>query len=209
MSNPHRPALVAGLATLALSALPCASAFAEPEPLSPHAFKKLVERVQPCVLKVVSPRPGGFAVLVGVKGEVIVDDRVLGKDALTIGVEVKGERREATLVERDAELGLALMRLPDDDYPAASVGEAKALQRGDALVGVAYDAKKGPVAEPGHFAGTREVKGVTRLRNDVAGPPGTALFNSRGELVAVHAGRSHATVAIEELRARFSKKRPE
>ncbi|HEY3446747.1 MAG TPA: serine protease [Myxococcales bacterium] len=204
----YRPAALAGLTALAFSALPWSSALAEPEPLTPHAFRRLVERVQPCVLKVVS-QPSGFAVLVGVKGELIADDKVLGKDAVTVAVEVKGERREATLITRDTELGLALLRLPDDEYPAASVGEAKNLQRGDALVGLSFDAKKGPVAEPGHFAGTRDVKGVTRLRNDVAGPPGTALFNTRGQLVAVHAGRSHATVAIEELRERFSKKRPE
>lgn len=206
--NRTRPAALAGLTALALCALPRPAAAAEPEPLSPHAFRKLLERVQPCVLKVVS-RPAGFAVLVGVKGELIADDKLLRKDASFVEVEVKGEKREATLVTRDAELGLALLRLPDDEYPAATVGEARSLQRGDALVGLSLDARKGAVGEPGHFAGTHEVKGVTRLRNDVAGPPGTALFNTRGQLVAVHAGRSHATVAIEELRERFSKKRPE
>jgi len=203
--NLLRRAALAGLATVSFALLP-SPAVAVPEALSPHAYRKLVERVQPCVLKVVS-EPKGFAVLVGVGGELIADERLFGKGG--VAVEYKGERREAVVVERDAELGLVLLRLPADDYPAAPVGEAQALQKGEALVGLAFSAKGALVAEPGHFAGTRSVKGVTRLRNDVAGPPGTALFNVRGQLVAIHAGRSHATVAIEELRSRFARKRPE
>jgi hypothetical protein len=59
-------------------------------------------------------------------------------------------------------------------------------------------------ASLGRLAGSRRAgNGLTHLRTDVAGGPGTALFNSRGELVAVHAGPRVAAVPIEEIRARL------
>lgn len=199
-----RPVCALGLAA-ALLALPLRSAAAAPaEQLSSHAFKKLVERTSPAVLRVIS-EPRGSAVLVGVGGEIIVDEKLVVKGS--VAVEYRGERREAVLVGKDPELGLALLRLPADDYPAATVGTAQTLADGSALVGLSVDPKGALRAEPGHFAGRRSVKGVTRLRNDVAGPGGTALFNSKGQLVAIQAGRVHAAVAIEELKARFGAQR--
>jgi hypothetical protein len=185
------------LATLAPAAA------AEPEELSPRAFHKLVDRVRSAIVKVVS-EPRGTAVILGVRGEVVADERLWGKSGLM--VEYNGERRSATLESKAPELGLVLLRLPGDDYPAAVVGTASALTPGAALVGLAFDAKGAFKAEVGHFAGAKAVGGITRLRSDVPGPAGTALFNSKGQLVAIHTGRPRATLAIDELRTRFAAK---
>ena len=176
------------------------AALAEPEELTPHAFKKIVERTQPAVVRVAA-RPFGTAVLVGVKGELIADSRLVGKDGLE--VDLKDGRLRATLIGKDDELGLALLRLPQGDYPAAAVGSGGALSPGSALVGLSFDEKGALRAEVGHFAGTKAAKGAQHLRTDVAGPAGTALFNSKGQLVALHAGRPRATFSIDEVRARF------
>ncbi|MBI5545243.1 MAG: trypsin-like peptidase domain-containing protein [Deltaproteobacteria bacterium] len=186
-----------GLFASMLLLLPAATPSDE---LSPHAFQKLVDRTRGAILKVVSS-PRGTAVLIGARGELLVDDRLAGKDG--VAVEYQGERRQATLVAREPTLGLALLRLPPDVYPAAPAGSARKLLPGNALLGLAFDTRGTLQAKVGHFAGTREVRGLTRLRNDVAGPAGTALFNTQGQLVALHCGRPRATLPIDELRARF------
>jgi hypothetical protein len=84
------------------------------------------------------------------------------------------------------------------------VGSAVKLESGAALVGLSFDASGKLRAETGRLAGTRSVKGVTRLRNDVAGPTGSALFDAQGRLVAMHVDRPRATLAIDDLRARFA-----
>jgi hypothetical protein len=178
-------------------------AAAAPEQLSPFAFKNLVERTRAAVVRVVAPS-GGTAVIVGVSGELVADLYLLDKDRLV--VEVKGEKKTATLLAKDGELGLALLRLPPDDYPAAAVGSASTLNAGSALVGLCFDERGKLRAEIGHFAGTKTGAGPAHLRTDVAGGAGTALFNSKGQLVALHAGRPRATFAIDEVRARFAPK---
>jgi hypothetical protein len=90
-------------------------------------------------------------------------------------------------------------------YPAAPVGNARALRPGSALVGLYFDRKGALAASAGHFGALRtRPGGPSRLRTDVEGPLGTALFNSRGELVALHAGPPFLTVPIDEVRARIA-----
>jgi hypothetical protein len=179
-------------------------AAAAPEELSPFAFKNLVERTRAAVVRVVAPS-GGTAVIVGVSGELVADLYLLERDRLV--VEFKGEKKTATLIAKDDELGLALLRLPPADYPAAAVGSAGTLNAGSALVGLSFDEKGKLRAEIGHFAGTRAGEGPAHLRTDVPGSAGTALFNSKGQLVALHAGRPRATFSIDDVRARFLAKR--
>ena len=193
------PGLAAALLLLAAAPTPA------PEELSQFAVQKLVERTRGAVLHVVS-EPRGTAVLIGVQGELLADERLVAKDRLT--VEIDGERREALLVERDREIGVALLKLPAGDYPAAVVGSVSLLPPGGALVGLSFDGKGALRAEVGHFAGLAAAKespaSIGRLRNDVAGPSGSALFNSKGHLVAIHAGRPRGTLSIDALRARFA-----
>lgn len=192
------PALASLILTLALPAA------AAPEKLTQHAFRKLVERTQGTVLKVVS-RPRGTAVLVGVQGELLADLRQVVKGRLA--VEVGGERREAVLVDSAPDLGLALLRLPADDYQAAPVGPLSSLKPGSALLGLGFDARGKLRADAGRFAGERKQRGRRVLRTDLPGGGGTAVFNSRGQLVAVHAGRPLGTIAIDDVRARFASPR--
>lgn len=199
----RRPALFVALApALALASTAMA---AEPEELSPHAVRKIVDRARGAIIRVVS-EPQGTAVLIGIHGEVLADLRLVARDRLD--VEARGERRVATLVDQDPLLGLALLRLPAGEYPAASVGSSAALVSGDALVGLAFDARGGFRALVGHYAGGAQARaGAARLRTDVPGPPGTALFNSKGQLVAVHAGRPRGTLGIDDVRRRFAASR--
>lgn len=192
------PALASLILTLALPAA------AAPEELTQHAFRKLIERTQGAVLKVVS-QPRGTAVLVGVQGELLADLRSVVKGRLA--VEVRGERREAVLVDAAPDLGVALLRLPVDDYPAAPVGALASLTPGSALLGLRFDDKGQLRADAGRFAGERKQRGRRVLRSDLPGTGGTAVFNSRGQLVAVHAGRPLGTIAIDDVRARFASKR--
>ncbi len=197
------PALLALLLASNASAAPPAPA-ATGAPLSPHAFRKLVERARPAVVPVVS-KPRGTAVLVGVNGDLLAPAKLVRNDRLE--VEVEGTKLQARLVKRDEQLGLALLALEASapvTWPAAHVGSAGSLAKGEALVAVAFDTKGKLVTHAGRYDGRREVKGVDHLRTTVAGPQGSAVFNRRGELVAVHAGKRRATIPIDAVKQRFA-----
>ena len=172
------------------------------EEISPHAFQKLVERTRGAVVRVTS-RPEGTAVIIGVHGELLAPAQLVkGK---TLVVELKGQPFIATLREKDAALGLALLSLDAGDYPAATVGTAAGIVKGSFLLGLAFDRKGKLATSTGTFDRESRAKdGAVRLRTDVAGPIGTALFNARGELVAIHAGARLSTVPIDAVRARFA-----
>ncbi len=101
--------------------------------------------------------------------------------------------------------GPLVRRLEPGSYPAAPAGTARALQPGSALVGLYFDRGGSLAVSAGHLGAIRTNPGrPTRLRTDVEGPLGTALFNSRGQLVALQAGPPFATVPIDEVRARIA-----
>jgi S1-C subfamily serine protease len=192
------PAALSAVA-FAIALLPAPAALAEQ--LSTHAFQKLVDRVKPAVVRVVEPVPGS-AVIIGVGGELLAPAPLARKGSLT--VEVAGEKRRAKLVASDPALGLALLALDAGEYPAATVGSAGKLAKDAFLVGVAFSEAGKFATAAGHFTRAKKGRGATHLVTDVAGPSGSAVFNSRGELVAVHAGSPRATIPIEELRSRFA-----
>ncbi len=190
--------LAAGLVVaVALSAPSPAAA----EDLSPHAVTNLVERIKGSVVRVVSS-PSGSAVLIGVGGQLLAPSSLVRKGVLS--VELAGERRQAKVLATDPAFGLALLALEEGQYPAATVGSAVRLSKGAALVGLAFDEKGNLSTYQGHFTSARKSKRATHLITDVGGPVGSAVFNSRGELVAIHAGAPRATIPIEELKTRFA-----
>ena len=87
---------------------------------------------------------------------------------------------------------------PDRD-PLADVP----LLLGDVVVCPAVAARNAPT-HAGTYDGKRVVKGLDHLRTTVDGPIGSALFNRRGELVALHAGRRRATIPIDVVKQRFA-----
>jgi len=177
------------------------------ERVSPFAFRKVVERARPSLVRIVS-EPRGTAVLVGVHGELLTSAHLVRGSH--VSVEYRGETRTATLVVKDEESGAALLALAPGDYPAAAVGSPATLAPGRFLVGLSLDASGELAAAPGHvFETLRPAEGgPPHLRTDVAGPAGSALFNSRAELVALHVGPRLATVPIDELRARLTPRTP-
>lgn len=176
-----------------------------PEALSPRALGKLVDRARPALLRVAAPK-SGTAVLVGIGGELLAP-AALASGATLTAIDGSGRAREAKLVARLSDVGLALFALEPGTYPAAPVGSALSLEPGSALVGLFFDRRGAVAASPGHLGRLLRAGARARLRTDVDGPLGTALFNARGELVAVNAGPPLATVPIDEVRARLSASR--
>jgi hypothetical protein len=172
------------------------------EDLSPHAFKKLVERTRGAIVPVVS-KPKGMAVIIGVEGHLLAPAELVRNDALT--VELDGRKLDAKLAQRNDELGVALLTLEPGAYPAAVAGSASSLEKGRFLLGLSLDRKGKLVTAHGHFERIGKApKGLPVLRSDVACGSSAALFNSRGELVAVRVARKRATFPLEEIRARLA-----
>lgn len=193
------PLVLASVAALAAPGRPAKEA------VSPHAFRKLVESTRGSVVRLVDAKSTG--VVIGIHGELLVPEEAAGKGP--VAVEYKGARLQAEVRARDRVLGLALLSLPSDDYPAATVGASARLAPGSFLLGIAWDRAGKLSTTAGRYHGLAKGKGSPRLRAEVGGPPGFVVFNARGELVGVHVPRRRAVVPIDEVRVRFAEPRPE
>ncbi|MFN7132208.1 MAG: trypsin-like peptidase domain-containing protein, partial [Myxococcales bacterium] len=198
-------ALLRSAAPLLLALLVASPAVAGQEPpFSAHAFRKLVERTRQAVVPVVS-EPRGTAVLVGVRGDLLAPARLVRGGALTVAI--GGERLRAAVVRVDAATQLALLALESPEgasFPAATVGSEASLQKGEPLLALAFDRTGALLTPTGRFEGVLAGKDGARLRTSVPGPLGAALFNRRGELVAVHAGRRLTTFGIDAVKERLA-----
>jgi len=175
---------------------------AAPGSPSAHAVRRLIERTSGALLAV--DRPGsGTAVLVGVEGELVAPVSLVQGEALK--VRFKDQVLEARVMTKDEKLGLALLKLPPGDYPAANVGSARRLVRGSFLLGLCIGRDGHLQTQRGRVLKNAAVRGeVVHIQTDLGGPSTCALFNARGELVAVRRpGGSGTAVTTDAIRARL------
>lgn len=182
------------------------AAAASAAPVRPTAatVARSVARAKDAVLRVVS---GGRwdAVLIGPRGEFLTVAAAAPND--TLAVVQAGKRHAARVVRRDTETGVVLAAIePAGDFRPPAVGKANRLAEGTYVIVL------------GHPNGSLR-PAVTRLRPLTGEPPGRAfridaglrpgspVFNTRGELVAIQvdAGPKRArSVTIEWLRERLT-----
>jgi len=149
-----------------------------------------------------APRDGGAG---GVHGELLTSAHLVRGSQVSVRVPGRDPDRGAGRQGRGIRCRPArarARRLPGGD--GRLDGDARP---GRFLVGLSLDASGELAAAPGHvFETLRPAEGgPPHLRTDVARPAGSALFNSRAELVALHVGPRLATVPIDELRARLAR----
>lgn len=101
-----------------------------------------------------------------------------------------GKKRTGRLIETDAHLDLALVKVDGGPYPTLSLGDATVLEQGEAVWtigaphGLSFTVTRGIVSYVG-----RNVKGKAYIQADVAINPGNSggpMINERGEVVAVN-----------------------
>lgn len=187
--------------SLLVALLVCAapvSAAREPV-LTSAAAQRVFERNRATVVRVIGPKASGTGVVVGAGGHVLTSVRYVGLHQAQ--VQVGKAVHEAEVLLADAYRGIALLRVIDQPLQAPAVRVQPPLGRGESLVAVRAARNGKP---------TPAIAKVARLPRREGGPltlqaplpPGTALFDAKGRLVAIAVGGARA-LPVDVVRAQL------
>ncbi len=147
-------------------------------------LQKVLAAHERSVVKVQGPREAGPGVIVGTGGQVLTSVRHISLEAAQ--VEYEGQTLPATVVLANAYLKVAVIAAPAGTYPAVPVRVDTGSPTGQWLIGVIPGRGK----KKDRPASARARKAPAPFFDvDLALPPGTPLFDSKGRLVAVSVQR--------------------
>jgi hypothetical protein len=147
-------------------------------------LQQALELYSRSVVRVQGPRASGLGVIVGTDGQVLTSVNHVSLE--TAQVRFDGQTLPATVVMANASLKVALVAAPAGTYPAVPVHASADSPVGQWLIGVTPERGK---------QRARPVSGQARkapepfIDVDVALPPGSPLFDTKGRLVAVSVQR--------------------
>ncbi len=175
------------------------TAFNETLQLAPDladSFTQVLESVYPGLVIVHNGRQGvGAGIIWSRDGLVLTNNHVVGRSR-ELGIQLAdGPEQVGQLVARRPEADLALLRLPQGVYPAASIGDSLSLRVGEIVLAVGH-----PWGQPGYVTmgivstlGTavdRDGKAsIPIIRSDAPLAPGNSggpLVNALGEVVGIN-----------------------
>ena len=191
------------MSVLAL-ALGCLTA-GTPSPPTQAAIARVAERGRASVVRIVAGGTGD-AVVIGTHGELLTVGSASRSDVFTVLVGRK--RRKAKVLHRDTETGavLASMDGPGEGSPPAVASSP--LEPGSWVVVVGFE---GSELVPAVSRLDASPDGSGQLRVSPGVRAGSAVFNTRGQLIGIQLDRpgSHPrTIGIETVRARLSSDNP-
>lgn len=136
----------------------------------------------------------GSGVIVNEQGYVLTNNHVIeGSDEISVAL-LNGRSVKATIVGRDPESDLAVLRIPLDGLPVILFGDSEALRVGDVVLAIGNPFGVGQTVTQGIVSAMgRNQLGISTFENfiqtDAAINPGNsggALINPNGELVGVN-----------------------
>lgn len=136
----------------------------------------------------------GSGVIVNEHGYVLTNNHVIdGADEIQVAL-LDGRIARASLVGRDPESDLAVLRIPMDGLPSIVLGDSERLRVGDVVLAIGNPFGVGQTVTQGIVSATgRHQLGISTFENfiqtDAAINPGNsggALINPRGELIGVN-----------------------
>jgi hypothetical protein len=148
---------------------------------------RVFEQNQRAVVQVVGPRSAGTGVIVGAQGHVVTSTEYVGVKTAV----VRFERQDhlATVVATDEELGIALIKMDAPrEFPATAVTKESLIPRGAWILGISVG-KDGVAAPKPGWVMRPQKAGSPYVEVDVKLPPGSPLFDTKGRLIAVAAGK--------------------
>jgi serine protease Do len=158
-------------------------------------FAELVERVRAGLVIVQARRFGGGAGIIwGADGLILTNNHVLGRQAPMVTL-ADDAQYEAKVLGRDAEVDLALLRIPVDDLTALPVADSTQARVGEMVFAVGHPWGQRNAVTAGTIshlttAQTRGRRGVVPIiRTDARLAPGNSggpLVNARGEVLGVN-----------------------
>src|SRR5437879_5239499 len=93
----------------------------------------LVEALRRSVVLVSSKHGHGSGVIWSDSGLIVTNDHVVGRHRAEVEL-TDGRHLEATVVARDSENDLAVLRVQERDLPAIAIGDSRALRVGELIV---------------------------------------------------------------------------
>lgn len=149
----------------------------------------------------------GSGVIIDSSGEVVTNHHVIaGADAIRVQL-ADGREADATVIGRDPDTDLALLRIGLGDLPAIELGRSSTLRVGDVVlaignpIGLSASVTQGIVSATG-----RGQLGVAVFENFIqtdapinVGNSGGALINTRGELVGINTAIVARNLGVEGI----------
>lgn len=136
----------------------------------------------------------GSGVIVSNQGYILTNNHVIeGADEIRVGLR-DGRNTEATVVGRDAEADLAVLKVKLEDLPMITLGDSDSLRVGDVVMAIGNPFGVGQTVTLGIISATgRSELGISTFENfiqtDAAINPGNsggALITARGELIGIN-----------------------
>ncbi len=136
----------------------------------------------------------GSGVIFSDQGYIITNDHVIeGADAVEVALR-DGRTVEATIIGRDPETDLAVLKIELDDLPAITLGDSEALRVGDVVLAIGNPFGVGQTVTSGIVSATgRNMLGINTFENfiqtDAAINPGNsggALISANGDLIGIN-----------------------
>jgi len=149
----------------------------------------------------------GSGVIVDPSGQVVTNHHVIA-DAAAIRVQLAdGREADATVIGRDPDTDLALLRIGLRDLPAIELGRSSTLRVGDVVLAIGNPIGLSATVTQGIVSATgRGQLGVAVFENFIqtdapinVGNSGGALINTRGELVGINTAIVARNLGVEGI----------
>lgn len=149
----------------------------------------------------------GSGVIISASGQIVTNHHVIA-DADAVRVQLAdGREADASIVGRDPDTDLALLRVNLPNLPVMPLGRSDALRVGDVVLAIGYPVGLSQTVTQGIVSATsRGQLGIATFENFIQtdapinfGNSGGALVNTRGELVGINTAILSKNLGIEGI----------
>jgi len=156
------------------------------KPSKPLSIADVVAKVSPAVVQIITDEGSGSGIVIDTAGHVLTNNHVVEKSSSATIVFKDGRKIVAKTASRDWFLDLAVLKIPDGNFIAATLGDSDQAQLGEEVVALGFPSGLG-----GSVTITRGIISAFRnpyLQTDAAVNPGSSggpLVNMQGEVIGI------------------------